>query len=168
AECDRGARSPRGCPMTDARADRFAVRVAELGLSVEPREMDASTHTAQQAADALGCGVEAIVKSLLFVGEAGPVLVLASGPNRVNPELVAAVVGGPVTMADAKTVKRVTGSSIGGVPPIGHPERLRTILDETLLRLPEVWAAAASQTSVFPIAPTVLAQFSAATVARVS
>jgi prolyl-tRNA editing enzyme YbaK/EbsC (Cys-tRNA(Pro) deacylase) len=154
--------------MTDARAERYAARLAELGIEIEPREMDDSTHTAQQAADALGCGVEAIVKSLLFIGESGPVLVLASGPNRVDPALVGAVLGESVTIADAKTVKLVTGSSIGGVPPIGHPEALRTVMDETLLALAVVWAAAASQHSVFSIDPHRLAEASRATIARVS
>jgi len=154
--------------MTDARAERYAARVAELGLTIEPREMDDSTHTAEQAAAALGCGVEAIVKSLLFLGDSGPVLVLASGPNRVDTALVAAVVGEPVSMADAKTVKTVTGSSIGGVPPVGHPEPIRTVMDETLLALPEVWAAAASQNSVFGIQPQRLAEVTKATIARVS
>lgn len=154
--------------MTDARAERYAARVAELGLTIEPREMDDSTHTAEQAAAALGCGVEAIVKSLLFLGDSGPVLVLASGPNRVDTALVAEVVGEPVSMADAKTVKTVTGSSIGGVPPVGHPEPIRTVMDETLLALPEVWAAAASQNSVFGIQPQRLAQVTKATIARVS
>lgn len=154
--------------MTDARAERYAARVAELGLTIEPREMDDSTHTAEQAAAALGCGVEAIVKSLLFLGDSGPVLVLASGPNRVDTALVAEVVGEPVSMADAKTVKTVTGSSIGGVPPVGHPEPIRTVMDETLLALPEVWAAAASQNSVFGIQPQRLAKVTKATIARVS
>lgn len=154
--------------MTDARAERYAARVAELGLTIEPREMDDSTHTAEQAAAALGCGVEAIVKSLLFLGDSGPVLVLASGPNRVDTALVAEVVGEPVSMADAKTVKTVTGSSIGGVPPVGHPEPIRTVMDETLLALPEVWAAAASQNSVFGIQPQRLAEVTKATIARVS
>ncbi len=154
--------------MTDDRAERFVLRVAELGLTVRPREMDASTHTAQRAADALECGVEAIVKSLLFVGTSGPVLVLASGPNRVDPALIGAIVGDNVMLADAKTVKRVTGSSIGGVPPIGHPEQIPTVMDEALLVLPVVWAAAASQTSVFGIDPRVLAELSRATIARVA
>jgi prolyl-tRNA editing enzyme YbaK/EbsC (Cys-tRNA(Pro) deacylase) len=152
----------------DARAERFAARLAERGIVIEPREMDDSTHTAAQAAAALGCGVEAIVKSLLFLHEDSPVLVLASGPNRVDTALVGALVGGEVTMADAKRVKRETGSSIGGVPPLGHPEPLRTIMDETLLELPVVWAAAASSTSVFPIAPARLAELTEATVARVA
>jgi prolyl-tRNA editing enzyme YbaK/EbsC (Cys-tRNA(Pro) deacylase) len=154
--------------VTDARAVRYTARVAELGLTIAPRLMDDSTHTAVQAAAALGCGVEAIVKSLLFVAPSGPVLVLASGPNRVDTALVAEVIGEPVEIADAKTVKAVTGSSIGGVPPVGHPEPIRTVMDETLLLLPEVWAAAASQQSVFPIEPHRLAEVAKATIARVS
>lgn len=155
--------------MSDHRAEAFAQRLADVGIIVEPREMDDSTHTAQQAAAALGCGVEAIVKSLLFLDADGePVLVLASGPNRVDTALVAEVVGSPVVMADAKTVKKVTGSSIGGVPPLGHPSPLRTVFDETLLALPVVWAAAASAVSVFSIEPHRLAELTKATVARVS
>ena len=158
--------------MTDAPIDRRALalqaRLSERGIPIEPREMDASTHTAQQAADALGCGVAAIVKSLLFEADGEPLLVLASGPNRVDTALLGALLGTPVTMADAKRVKAVTGSSIGGVPPLGHPEPLPTIMDETLLALPVVWAAAASATTVFPIDPQRLADLTDATVARVS
>ncbi|MDF1479904.1 YbaK/EbsC family protein [Leifsonia sp. H3M29-4] len=152
----------------DARAERFASRLAERGILIEPREMDASTHTAAQAAAALGCGVEAIVKSLLFLRDDEPVLVLASGPNRVDTTLLAELLGGEVRMADAKRVKAETGSSIGGVPPLGHPEPLRTVMDETLLRLPVVWAAAASATSVFAIEPARLAELTDATIARVA
>ena len=132
--------------MTDAPIDRRALalqaRLSERGIPIEPREMDASTHTAQQAADALGCGVAAIVKSLLFEADGEPLLVLASGPNRVDTALLGALLGTPVTMADAKRVKAVTGSSIGGVPPLGHPEALRTIMDETLHQLLEQDVAA--------------------------
>ena len=154
--------------MIDKRAVAFAGRLAERGILIEPVEMDASTHTAQQAATAIGCSVAAIVKSLLFVVGDEHVLVLASGPNRVDIDLIAAEVGRPVAMADAKTVKKTTGSSIGGVPPLGHPEPIRTFMDETLLELPEVWAAAASSTTVFGIEPRVLAQLTNATVIRVS
>lgn len=156
--------------MADHRAEAFAQRLAEVGIEIEPRQMDDSTHTAQQAADALGCGVEAIVKSLLFLAarEEEPILVLASGPNRVDTTLIGEIVGSTVVMADAKTVKKVTGSSIGGVPPLGHPTALRTILDETLLDLPIVWAAAASANSVFSITAQRLAELTKATVARVS
>ena len=154
--------------MTDARALAFAARLAERGVVIEPREMAASTHTAQQAADALGCSVAAIVKSLLFDVDGEPLLVLASGPNRVDTALLGALLGAPVSMADAKRVKLVTGSSIGGVPPLGHPEPLPTVMDETLLSLPVVWAAAASANSVFAIDPQRLADLTDATVARVS
>ena len=157
--------------MSDHRAAAFAARMRERGIVIEPREMDDTTHTAQDAAMALGCDVAAIVKSLLFVVGDGDdeshVLVLASGPRRVNTDLIAQLLGRPVRMADAKTVKRVTGSSIGGVPPMGHPEPIPTIFDEGLLELDEVWAAAASAHSVFPIAPRYLAELTAATVARV-
>ena len=93
--------------MTDARAERYAARVAELGLTIHPREMDDSTHTAEQAAAALGCGVEAIVKSLLFVGASGPVLVLAAGPNRVDTALIAAVLGFGGIAASAAGIAKI-------------------------------------------------------------
>ena len=157
--------------MSDHRAEAFAARMRERGVIIEPREMDDTTHTAQDAATALGCDVAAIVKSLLFVVGDGDgqshVLVLASGPRRVNTDLIAQLLGRPVRMADAKTVKRVTGSSIGGVPPMGHPEPIPTIFDEGLLELDEVWAAAASAHSVFPIAPSNLAELTSATIAKV-
>ena len=154
--------------MSDQRAEAYVERLAALGVAIEAREMEESTHTAQQAADAIGCPVEAIVKSLLFRAGDAFVLVLASGPNRVDTELIAALVGAPVSMADAKSVKLVTGYSIGGVPPLAHAQILPTVLDETLLALPEVWAAAGSANSVFPISPSRLVELSAATVARVS
>ena len=154
--------------MSDQRAEAYVERLAALGVAIEAREMEESTHTAQQAADAIGCPVEAIVKSLLFRAGDAFVLVLASGPNRVDTELIAALVGAPVSMADAKSVKLVTGYSIGGVPPLAHAQDLPTVLDETLLALPEVWAAAGSANSVFPISPSRLVELSAATVARVS
>lgn len=158
--------------MSDPRAEAYVTRLADLGITIQARVMDESTHTAQEAADAIGCSVAAIVKSLLFLaGTVEPreaVLVLASGPNRVDPALVEAIVGAPVNMSDAKTVKTVTGYSIGGVPPLGHQTPLRTVLDETLLDLPEVWAAAGSARAVFPIAPQRLVELTSATVARVS
>ena len=147
----------------------FLLRTAALGVEVDVREMDDTTHTAVEAATALGTTVAAIVKSLLFrIDGDAPLLVLASGPNRVDTRLLGELVGGAIAMADAKSVKLVTGYSIGGVPPFGHPERLRTIIDEDLLALPEVWAAAGSATAVFGIEPHRLAELTNATVARVS
>ncbi|NYF10685.1 prolyl-tRNA editing enzyme YbaK/EbsC (Cys-tRNA(Pro) deacylase) [Leifsonia sp. AK011] len=154
--------------MSDRRADAYVEKLAALGIEIEAREMTESTHTAQQAAEAIGCPVEAIVKSLLFRAGDDFVLVLASGPHRVDTDLVGALVGAPVSMADAKSVKLVTGYSIGGVPPLAHAQQLPTILDETLLLLPEVWAAAGSANSVFPIAPGRLVELAGARVGRVS
>ena len=149
--------------------EAFITGAAQRGLQFEIREMDDTTHTAQEAATALGCGVEAIVKSLLFLDADGePVLVLASGPNRVDTELVGTVLGSTLSMADAKTVKRETGYSIGGVPPLAHPQLLRTIMDETLLSLPVVWAAAGSARAVFPVEPARLAEITSAVIARVA
>ena len=149
--------------------ETFVRAIADRELRFEIREMDDTTHTAQEAAAALGTSVAAIVKSLLFLTDDGsPVLVLASGPNRVDAGLVAAVLGESVQIADAKTVKKVTGYSIGGVPPLGHPTRLRTVLDETLLDLPVVWAAAGSSRAVFDIEPARLGELTDATVARIS
>ncbi len=146
----------------------FVANAATLGLEFDIREMDDTTHTAEEAAAALGCSVAAIVKSLLFGVEEEFVLVLASGVNRVDTDLVSAILGSPVSMANAKAVKSVTGYSIGGVPPLGHPNPLTTIIDESLLDLPEVWAAAGSSRAVFPIEPHKLATLTSATVARVS
>lgn len=136
-------------------------------MELEPRELDDSTHTAQEAAAAVGAPVGAIVKSLLFLVEDEPLLVLASGANRVDAALLSNQLGGTVTMADARTVKQHTGSSIGGVPPFAHPAALRTVMDEDLLAFDPVWAAAASANAVFAIAPERLAEISNATVLRV-
>lgn len=151
----------------DARAAAYQERLAALGVDAEVRVMDDSTHTAQEAADALGCSVAAIVKSLVFVADGEPLLVLASGPNRVDTALLSQLLDAEVAMADAKTVKRATGYSIGGVPPLAHATELRTVMDETLLRLDVVWAAAGSARAVFPIEPRRLAELANATIARV-
>jgi prolyl-tRNA editing enzyme YbaK/EbsC (Cys-tRNA(Pro) deacylase) len=152
----------------EERVARFVERARVAGLEVEVREMSDSTHTAAEAAAAVGAPVAAIVKSLLFLAADEPLLVLASGPNRVDVGLLSTALRVPVTMADAKTVKRVTGSSIGGVPPICHPEPIRTIIDTDLLELDIVWAAAASTRAVFPVSPARLAQLASAEPMRVS
>ena len=139
-----------------------------MGLSFEIRQMDQSTHTAQEAADAVGAPVAAIVKSLLFLADQAPVLVLASGPNRVNQEALGATLGVDLSKADAEAVKTHTGWSIGGVPPFGHPTPLRTIMDEDFFALDTVWAAAGSATAVFPISPQRLRELTSAEVMKVT
>lgn len=145
----------------------FLTRADELGFDVTVTEMSESTHTAAEAAVAVGCPVAAIVKSLLFTADGEPLLLLVSGPNRVDLDHVSAELGATVAMADAKSVKTITGYSIGGVPPFGHTSPIRTVIDADLLALPEVWAAAGSARAVFPIAPQRLVELTSATVASV-
>ena len=143
---------------------RFREHSATLGITVEVRQMDHTTHTAEDAAAAVGCAVGAIVKSLVFLVDDQPCLVLVSGSNRVDTAMLGAALGGTATMADAKTVKSVSGYSIGGVPPFGHPTALRTAMDRDLLTHQEVWAAAGAATAVFAIASARLATITAAEV----
>jgi prolyl-tRNA editing enzyme YbaK/EbsC (Cys-tRNA(Pro) deacylase) len=140
-----------------------------LGLPDAVRELDASTRTAPEAAAAVGCELGAIVKSLVFRGRSSgdPVLVLVSGDNRADEARVQAEVGEPVGRADADWVREVTGYAIGGIPPVGHPAPVRTVVDEDLLRFDEVWAAAGTPRAVFPVAPRALVDASGGTLAAV-
>jgi prolyl-tRNA editing enzyme YbaK/EbsC (Cys-tRNA(Pro) deacylase) len=137
-----------------AALDRFLTRLEQLGVVLDVREMDSSTHTAADAAAAVGVTVGQIVKSLLFMADGEPLLVLVSGPNRVDTAALGKRLGTAVTMADAKRVRELSGFSIGGVPPFGHLTQLRTVVDPDLLGYDEVWAAAGSATTVFGIAPS--------------
>lgn len=136
--------------------DRFLDAAALVGFTPDVRTMDQSTHTAQDAAAAVGCNIGAIVKSLIFLADDIPLLVLVSGPNRVDTQKLGAELGVTITKSDAAGVKASTGYSIGGVPPFGHSVPLRTLIDRDLLRHEELWAAAGSGTAVFPIAPQAL------------
>lgn len=140
--------------VADART-RFLTAAAEFGLAPEVRSYPAGTRTAQDAADAIGCDVDQIVKSLVFVADDDrPVLALTSGGRRVDPALLAQLVGaGRVRKADADEVRSATGFAIGGTPPFGHPAPLDTYLDPHLLRFDEVWAAAGTPTDVFALTP---------------
>lgn len=138
------------------------------GIDIAIREMSESTHTAQEAADAVGAPVEAIVKSLVFLADGEPLLVLASGPNRVNVEALGDRLGVRLEKADANTVKEATGYSIGGVPPFGHDKTLRCVMDRDFFALTEVWAAAGSAQAVFSITPQRLQELSGAVVETVT
>ena len=126
------------------------------------RDFPAGTRTAQDAAAAIGCRVGQIVKSLVFVRGEQPVLVLCSGANTVDAQRLG------LHKADADLVRRATGFAIGGVPPYGHPAPLETLVDEDLLGYDEIWAAAGTPRSVFPLTPAQLVERSGGTVARVS
>ena len=112
-----------------------------------------SARTAPEAAAAVGSEVGAIVKSLVFRCGDEAVLALVSGANRADEARLEEEFGAPVARADADFVRAATGFSIGGVPPLGHPAPLRTLVDEDLLGYEVVWAAAGTPHAVFPIAP---------------
>jgi prolyl-tRNA editing enzyme YbaK/EbsC (Cys-tRNA(Pro) deacylase) len=121
------------------------------------RSLPDSTRTAPEAATAVGVEVGQIVKSLLFADESGTtVLVLAAGDNRVDEKKVAALVGEKVRMADPEVVRTRTGFAIGGVPPVAHAEPSPVLVDETFRRFGEVWAAAGTPLTVFPLSPAEL------------
>ena len=125
------------------------------GLDCQVVELPDSTRSARDAAAAIGCSVEQIVKSLVFRGchSQRPVLVVASGPNRVNEQTIAALFDEPIAKSDAAFVRAKTGFVIGGVPPAGHSEQLPTFIDEDLLQYNEIWAAAGTPNAVFKLTP---------------
>lgn len=125
------------------------------GLSLDVLELPASTRTAQDAAQAIGCQVAQIVKSLIFKTKRTrmPILVLVSGANRVDERKLETLIGEPLGNADADFVRQQTGFAIGGVPPVGHTQDLPTYVDEDLLKYNSVWAAAGTPNAVFQIDP---------------
>jgi prolyl-tRNA editing enzyme YbaK/EbsC (Cys-tRNA(Pro) deacylase) len=126
------------------------------------REFPQGTRTAADAAAAIGCEVGAICKSLVFRVGDEPLLIIASGANRVDEARFGA------RKADAAFARERTGFAIGGVPPFGHVRAIETVVDEDLLAFDTVWAAAGTPSSVFPIAPADLVARSGGRVARVS
>lgn len=150
-------------------AQRVQRALIERGLQCQVLELNASTRTAQEAAQAVGCEVGQIVKSLIFRARPSgkAVLILTSGANRVDLGVVSQALGESLEKADAEFVRQVTGFAIGGVPPLGHDQPLPTYMDEDLLQYPTVWAAAGTPNAVFPITPQALLQVTAARVLRV-
>ncbi len=137
---------------------RKAKKVQEtLGPDFTVLEFDQPTASAAQAASAIGCTVGQIAKSLVFANAEGdPVLVIASGASRVDEAKVGQILKTTIHRADADFVKRATGFSIGGVPPVGHPSQLTVVLDQTLQDFEEIWAAGGTPTSVFCLTPSQL------------
>ena len=135
-------------------SERVASALRARGIDAEIREFPHSTRTAAEAAAAVGTTVGQIVKSLVFLADRRPVLVLVSGANRVDLVKLALVCGVHVVhRASADEVRQVTGFAIGGVPPVGHTTPLATYLDRDLLQYEVVYAAAGTPTAVFAIAP---------------
>ena len=128
------------------------------GYAVTVIEFSESTRTAQEAADRAGCQLGQIVKSLIFRGNSSgkPILVLTSGANRVDEKRIEVYAGEPIGRAEADFVREVTGFAIGGVPPLGHAQRMETYLDEDLLLYETIWAAAGTPNAIFELSPVQL------------
>ncbi len=151
---------------------RVVEAAARKGVELDIHVFPEGTHTAEDAARAVGAEIGQIVKSLVFVAPGGeghkPILCLVSGPNRVDLGRLAAVLGEPgVRRATAAEAKDLTGFTIGGIPPIGHGGGLRVIMDPDLGRFQTVWAAAGTATAVFPVAPRTLLMLANAHVAPI-
>jgi prolyl-tRNA editing enzyme YbaK/EbsC (Cys-tRNA(Pro) deacylase) len=147
--------------MTDLpdSAKRVAAAAEAADLEITIIEMPESTRTAQDAAAACGCAVAQIIKSLVFLGAETdkPYLLLVSGVNRVDEQGMAAVLGEPLKRPDGRSVREITGYAIGGIPPLGHPVPMPTVIDEKLLEFDTVWAAAGTPRCVFSVDPKGLA-----------
>ena len=132
-------------------ARRVQTALEKIGLRLQVVELPESTRSAQEAAQAIGCSVSQIAKSLVFRTQntGQPLLVIASGTNRVNEKTLEALVGEAIVKADADFVRQYTGFAIGGVPPVGHTGQIQTFIDEDLLKFAEIWAAAGTPHAVF-------------------
>jgi prolyl-tRNA editing enzyme YbaK/EbsC (Cys-tRNA(Pro) deacylase) len=137
---------------------RVRAALAAAGLTTEIVALPDAARTARAAADALGCDVAQIANSLVFRGERtnAPVLVMSSGANRVDLARLADALGEPAGKADAAFVRESTGFAIGGVAPVGHLARLRTLVEASLQRFDAVWAAAGHPHTVFRLTPAEL------------
>lgn len=144
--------------------ERVAAALRAAGVEADIQEFAESTHTAEEAAAAIGTTVAQIVKSLVFVADGRAILALVSGTNRVDTKRLGAVVGARISRADADVVREATGYAIGGVPPVGHATALATYIDRDLLQFAEVWAAAGTPNAVFRTTPETLIRLTSGTV----
>jgi prolyl-tRNA editing enzyme YbaK/EbsC (Cys-tRNA(Pro) deacylase) len=143
------AESPSALKVQSVLGDRFQVL-----------EFEASTRTAADAAAAIGCEVAQIAKSLIFRGanSSRAILIVASGVDRVDEKKATLAVGEPITRADADFVREATGFAIGGVPPVGHKTKPVVLIEESLMQLDEIWAAAGTPNAVFRLTPADLVE----------
>jgi prolyl-tRNA editing enzyme YbaK/EbsC (Cys-tRNA(Pro) deacylase) len=151
-------------------AQRVQEALRERGVEARVRELPASTRTAADAAAAIGCAVGQIAKTLVFrrLADDQPILVVAGGGNRVDERRLAELAGGPVAKADADFVRQRLGYAIGGVPPVGHGQPIVTFVDEDLLVLETVWAAAGTPHAVVPLTPAELVAVTGGRVSRLA
>ena len=146
---------------------RVTAALKAAGIDTHPIEMPSETRTAQQAADAAGCALDQIVKSIIFAGLSGKLyLFLTAGGGMVDGAAASLLAGELLGRADANQVREVTGFAIGGVSPLGHLTPLPLWMDENLLQFQKVWAAAGTPNHIFAIAPQDLARITGACLAR--
>lgn len=126
------------------------------GLQLDVIEFSELTRTAQEAANAIGCEVGQIAKTLIFKGKrtSNPICVIASGTNRVDEKKIAEYLGEKTERPDADYVLHHTGFAIGGIPPIGYQFDSPPLIDEDLMGYSEIWAAAGTPNAVFKLSPT--------------
>jgi prolyl-tRNA editing enzyme YbaK/EbsC (Cys-tRNA(Pro) deacylase) len=155
--------------LSDA-AQRVQDALRAAGFANTVLELEVPVKTAAAAAEAVGCTPAQIVKSLVFQGASSgvPVLVVASGANRVSEAKLEGLLGEPVRMGPPKFVREVTGYAIGGIPPLGHAQKLDTIVDTHLMALDGLWAAAGHPNSLFPLTPEELLRMTGGRVAEVA
>ena len=134
--------------------ERFRESAGALGIEAQVRRFPEGTKTAEDAARAIGCDVAQIVKSLVFVVGDRPVVAFTSGSNRVDPAKLARIAETDrARRATPEEARAATGFAVGGTPPFGYPGPVPTYLDPDLLAFEEVWAAAGTPDSVFPLPP---------------
>src|SRR5688500_20289904 len=156
-------------PTLSSSAQKIQDQLKSLGFDYSVIEHAESTRTAQEAADRAGCELGQIVKSLIFKGKDSgkPILVLTSGANRVDEKRISEYAGEAIGRADADFVRAVTGFAIGGVPPVGHPQKMETYLDEDFLQYETIWAAAGNPNAIFELSTEALQKITTAKVVRV-
>ena len=148
--------------------DRFIGEAEASGLDIEIQRYPDGTRTAADAAAAVGCKIDQIVKSLVFMADVRPILILCSGARRVDEEKLAEYIGTEIRIAGASEVRAATGYAIGGTPPLCHTVPLKTVVDPHLMEFEEIWAAAGTPDSVFPIQPKELVKATSGAVVAVT
>ena len=148
--------------------DRFIGEAEASGLDIEIQRYPDGTRTAADAAAAVGCKIDQIVKSLVIKADVRPILILCSGARRVDEEKLAEYIGTEIRIAGASEVRAATGYAIGGTPPLGHSVPLKTVVDPHLMEFEEIWAAAGTPDSVFPIQPKELVKATSGAVVAVT
>lgn len=159
--------------MENKKLSKNALRVqaalAEFGLDLVVVELPGSTRTAPEAAAAIGCTVEQIVKSLVFKTKSGKsILITASGGNRVNEKRIREIIGEKIARADADFVREVTGYPIGGIPPVAHTHKIETLIDHDLMQYEEIWAAAGTPNAVFRLTPQQLVMITSGRIVKIT